>query len=231
MRLPWFLLLLLILPIRAWAAPSPFDACDGAIVQAERELGVPANILPSIGRVESGRPDLASGRVRPWPWTIDVQGQGQWFETKAAAVAAVLAWQAKGIVSIDVGCMQVNLQQHPLAFANLEQAFDPAANAIYGARFLSALHRQTGDWAQAVAFYHSQTPALGAAYRQRVLAGLGAAPALKLLATGPYAAWPPPGLAYAAIPSSTYAYQAFSPRRVALPAEAPRHALRLARRN
>jgi hypothetical protein len=71
---------------------------------------------------------------------------------------------------MDVGCMQISLLFHPTAFATLEQAFDPKANAAYGARFLADLYGQTGDWLAAAAAYHSQTPDLGAAYQQRILA-------------------------------------------------------------
>ncbi len=65
------------------------------------------------------------------------------------AVAAVRAMQARGIQSIDVGCGQINLMHHPDAFASLEQAFDPQANAVYAARFLKELFAQTGDWNKA----------------------------------------------------------------------------------
>ena len=33
--------------------------------------------------------------MRPWPWTIDADGVGQFFATKAQAVAAVAALQAQ----------------------------------------------------------------------------------------------------------------------------------------
>ena len=78
--------------------------------------------------------------------------------------------QARGVQSIDVGCMQVNLMHHPAAFASLEQAFDPAANAAYAARFLTALYADTRDWTRATAFYHSQTPERGELYQKRVAA-------------------------------------------------------------
>ena len=42
--------------------------------------------------------------MRPWPWAIDADGVGQFFATKAQAVAAVSALQAQGVHSIDVGC-------------------------------------------------------------------------------------------------------------------------------
>ena len=35
----------------------------------------------------------------------------------------------RGVRQVDVGCMQINLQSHPHAFASLEDAFDPGSNA------------------------------------------------------------------------------------------------------
>jgi hypothetical protein len=74
------------------------------------------------------------------------------------------------VASIDVGCMQVNLMHHPAAFATLEEAFDPMANALYAARFLNMLFSGSGDWPAAAAAYHSQTREIGAAYKEKVLA-------------------------------------------------------------
>ena len=54
---------------------------------------------------------------------------------------------------------------HPDAFATLGDAFDPRANAAYAGRFLNALFADGKDWARAIGAYHSETPALGDAYR------------------------------------------------------------------
>jgi hypothetical protein len=82
----------------------------------------------------------------------------------------VQALQARGVRSIDVGCMQVNLRHHPDAFPNLEAAFDPATNARYAARFLTALNATRNDWQRAASAYHSQTPEFAEPYRARVMA-------------------------------------------------------------
>ncbi len=132
-------------------------------------MNLPHRLLGAIAEVESGRPD-GFGKVHPWPWTIDVEGRGEFFASKQQAVDAVRALQAQGVRSIDVGCMQVNLMHHPNAFASLEAAFDPTANAFYAARFLNTLYGIGGSWVQATAAYHSQTPAIGADYQRRVLA-------------------------------------------------------------
>ncbi len=147
---------------------APGALCRAAIIAAERAGALPAQLLSAIGRVESGRRDPASGVLAPWPWTINAEGQGSFYDTKEQAIAAARGLQARGVRSIDVGCMQVNLMHHPDAFASLEQAFDPSANAAYAARFLTDLHAQTNDWSRAAALYHSATPELAAAYQTKV---------------------------------------------------------------
>ncbi len=154
----------------AVVAPLPPGMqCRQAIMVAERAAAVPQQLMAAIARVESGRPD-SRGVMHPWPWTINAEGAGQFFDSKEAAIAAVRTLQARGVRSIDVGCMQVNLMHHPDAFSSLDQAFDPTANAQYAARFLNDLFGQTRDWTRATAHYHSATPELGDAYQRRVAA-------------------------------------------------------------
>jgi hypothetical protein len=125
-------------------------------------------LLAAIGRVESGRRDPGTGIWGAWPWTINAEGTGAYFDTKAEAIQAVEALRARGVRSIDVGCMQVNLMHHPTAFPNLDMAFEPAVNADYAARFLIQLHEQTGDWTTATADYHSANPDEGGPYAAKV---------------------------------------------------------------
>jgi len=161
-------LLLLLLPLPALAEPGRL--CRAAIGAAEREAGIPPHLLTAIGRVESGRRDPETRAFHPWPWTINAEGRGQFFPTREAAIAEVRALQARGVRSIDIGCMQVNLRHHPHAFPDLETAFDPAANARYAARFLTELRGTRGSWEGAAAAYHSHTPEHAEPYRARVLA-------------------------------------------------------------
>ena len=151
------------------AGISPGEQCRAAIRAAERANGIPDQLMAAIGVVESGRraPD---GKINPWPWSINAEGTDFVYESKPEVMAAVRNLQAKGVRSIDVGCMQVNLMHHPDAFASLDQAFDPVENARYAARFLVELKAQTGSWEKATAWYHSATPALGEPYQQKVMA-------------------------------------------------------------
>src|SRR5271156_3795080 len=174
---PLMLLLLALLPLPvalpAWATPpaaSPAQLCEAAVATAERADRLPERMMGAIAVVETGRTDAVSGTLRPWPWTINAEGQGFFFASKQQAIEAVRELQARGVRSIDVGCMQINLMFHPHAFASLDEAFDPDANARFAAQFLIALHAENRDWPAAIAAYHSETPALGAAYRQLVMA-------------------------------------------------------------
>jgi Transglycosylase SLT domain len=151
-------------------AQAPVSPCEVAGIEAERQYTLPVGLLAAIGRVESGRWDPALGRVVPSPWAIDAAGQAQLTDSKEAALQRTRALQASGVRNVDVGCFQINLQSHPTAFANLDQAFDPTANAQYAARFLTSLHARLGSWDDAVAAYHSATPERGIPYRQLVYA-------------------------------------------------------------
>lgn len=157
------------IPSRSTGNISPGDArqCTSAIMMVERAQRIPDQFLVAMGRVESGR--YVNGELAPWPWTVNAQGKGYVYDNKAQAIAAVRAFQAQGIRSIDVGCMQVNLQQHADAFPSLEAAFDPVTNAQYAARFLVDLFNKTGSWPRAAAAYHSFTPDIGSAYQWKVL--------------------------------------------------------------
>jgi hypothetical protein len=163
---------LVVLLSLAWpslAEAQPRGPCRPAITAAERALNVPDRLMQAVAIMESGRRD-PSGSIAAWPWTINVEGVGEMFETKAQAIAAVNAHRARGARSIDVGCMQINLKHHPNAFASLEEAFDPDANTRYAAQFLQQLLAQTGSWPLAVAGYHSLTPDIGGDYAKKVLA-------------------------------------------------------------
>jgi hypothetical protein len=138
--------------------------CTRHLQHYEREYGIPAHLLSAIASTESGRYHEGLKIKLPWPWTINAEGKGYFFNTKEEAMAAAHSLQARGVVSMDVGCMQVNLYHHPDAFASLSQAFDPENNIAYSASFLRSLYQEEGSWKKAASDYHSKTPQLGNKY-------------------------------------------------------------------
>jgi hypothetical protein len=151
------LLALLAGPARADEA----DLCLLAARDAAAVSGVPLSVLLAVTLTETGRGG------RPWPWTVNVEGEGFWFETREEAVAFAEARHAAGVRSFDVGCFQLNHRWHGGSFVSIAQMFDPLAGASYAAGFLLQLRAETGDWSPAAGAYHSRTPEFASRYRAR----------------------------------------------------------------
>lgn len=151
-------------PSFAWAY-SP-DLCLRAASDVSAKSDLPAGLLPAIALVETGR--AANGVVRPWPWTLNIDGKGYWFSSKAAAAQAARKAIASGATQIDLGCFQLNHHWHGDAFTSIEQMLNPADNASYAAKFLADLKAELGSWDAAVGAYHSRTGDLADAYLARV---------------------------------------------------------------
>ncbi len=172
---------------------NPSELCAAETTAVERELGIPHGLLGAISLAETGRWDSDREASFAWPWTVMAEGRGRYFETKAEAIAEVESLVARGISNIDVGCMQINMYYHGGAFADLEEALDPAANAAYAGEYLKNLYSAAGSWTTAAGYYHSMTPERGDAYREKVLAlwdGAKRLPALSRALPAPQAEKP-----------------------------------------
>lgn len=151
-------------PARA-SAGDPSGICDQVSAIASARTGVPLAVLRAIALTETGR--TRGGQPRPWPWTVNMEGEGLWFETADAALAYVREHHANGARSFDMGCFQINYKWHHQHFSSLDEMFDPEANALYAARFLADLFAEKGNWAEAAGAYHSRNPEFATRYRER----------------------------------------------------------------
>ncbi len=156
--------------------------CDASSAAASAERGIPADVLYTITLTETGR--ARGGKLRPWPWTVNMEGAGFWFDTRAEALAYVQEKFDAGARSFDVGCFQINYKWHSQNFESIEEMFDPMANARYAARFLSELYSENPDWTIAAGKYHSRTEVYASRYRarfDRIRANLGEMPDVPLV--------------------------------------------------
>jgi len=143
----------------------PAEQCFVAAAAAERAYNAPAGILQAIALVETGRQG-ASG-WEPWPWTINVDGDGRRYDDAISAMLAAETAVSAGS-SVDVGCFQVNLKWHG-ARATTAALFDPFRSAEYAARYLTELRDVAGSWQGAAGYYHSRDPQRRIAYQRRVI--------------------------------------------------------------
>ncbi len=166
----------------ASANQSTAALCDLAARHAARDHGVPLDVLRTITRTETGRG--GKNGLQPWPWTVNMEGAGKWFETEDEARSYVFAHFKRGARSFDVGCFQINYRWHGQAFDSIDQMFDPVENAQYAALFLKQLFAEFGDWSKAAGAYHSRTPTYANKYSarfDRIRSGLGPATAVAAL--------------------------------------------------
>lgn len=163
-----FLLGCLCFPLMAKSStfdPGIEQLCDAAALRASRNWNVPLDVLLAISLTETGR--KSGGTIRPWPWTVNMEGKGVWFKSSSEARAYVREHQDRGARSFDVGCFQINHRWHGQHFSSVDAMFDPVTNADYAAQFLSQLFSELGDWGRAAGAYHSRTPELATKYRTR----------------------------------------------------------------
>lgn len=146
------------------------EICLYYTAQNEQKFALKENLLSTISLVETGRynPDHPLG-VNPWPWTVASSKGSTYHKNKKEALADIKNLQAQGIKSIDVGCMQINLKFHGDAFANVEEALEPAKNTAYAASYLKRLYGSTGSWGKAATAYHSGSPDKALKYEEKLI--------------------------------------------------------------
>lgn len=127
------------------------------------QYGVPVEVFFSIALQESGK----SGRDKflPWPWTLNIDDKGYYFDTREEAEIALLTAMEvarhKGKIGrVAVGIGQIYMPSHVNQFVSPIQALDPTENLNYAAKllaehYLNTLKEGTPDWWVAVGRYHS----------------------------------------------------------------------------
>lgn len=157
--------LAILCPADATATADLSVICDQVASEASRRTGVPISVLKAISLTETGR--KRGGAFRPWPWTVNMEGKGLWFDSETEARAYVDKEYKRGARSFDVGCFQINYKWHGEAFRSIDDMFDPLTNALYAARFLQSLYAEKGSWSSAAGAYHSRNAKFADKYQAR----------------------------------------------------------------
>jgi len=139
--------------------------CDLAAHIAAREFEIPVDVLLAITRTETGR--SGQKNLRPWPWTVNMEGAGYWFPNRSDALNFTISHHQGGATSFDIGCFQINYEWHGEFFKSVEDMFEPISNARYAAHFLEQLFLEFGSWSAAAGAFHSRTPFRAKIYAAR----------------------------------------------------------------
>lgn len=155
--------------------------CFAEIPRAYRivadQYGVPAEVFFAIALQESGK--SGEDKFLPWPWTLNINNKGYYFDTREEAEMALIAAMENAkrqgkVGRVAVGLGQIYMPSHVTQFVSPIQALDPTRNLHYAARLLAEHYqatRQEGspDWWVAVGRYHTPSNTkLATAYRQLV---------------------------------------------------------------
>ena len=127
------------------------------------QYGVPVEVFFAIALQESGK--SGKDKFLPWPWTLNIDRKGYYFDTREEAEMALLkamneAKQNGKIGRVAVGLGQIYMPSHVSQFESPIQALDPARNLNYAAQLLVEHYSNTikdgrPDWWVAVGRYHS----------------------------------------------------------------------------
>lgn len=75
---------------------SESHKCSKMFPHFEKKFRIPLDTLHSIALRESGRRHKDHRIVVVWPWTVNVEGQGHYFDSKREAIAFVRKQIIKG---------------------------------------------------------------------------------------------------------------------------------------
>ncbi|MEX0828149.1 MAG: lytic transglycosylase domain-containing protein [Haliea sp.] len=153
---------------------------SASVVAAEREVydlvskyvGVPGDVLYAMAQTESGR--WVEGRIEPWPWTLNIEGDAQYFADREAMFEALMKALRGDQLSVDVGPMQLNWSWQFDRLQSPWRITDPVINIKVAAEVLRDHYDRARDWHIAVGHYHRPSEAsakdrsIAENYRRRV---------------------------------------------------------------
>tara|TARA_R110002110_G_scaffold12718_1_gene60830 strand:+ start:24304 stop:24888 length:585 start_codon:yes stop_codon:yes gene_type:complete len=133
------------------------------------EYDLPPALLYAVALTESGQSALSEGRFRPWPWALNINGEGHYFTSRQEALQMLQAALIHTNSSVDIGLMQINWRYHGAALGSAWQALDPYHNLRVAAAILRDCLNEHANWMQTAGCYHAPNDRTRAqAYASRV---------------------------------------------------------------
>jgi hypothetical protein len=138
-------------------------------VQIANQYEIPPVLLYAVALTESGQSSLSGGQFRPWPWTLNINGEGHYFPSRQAAWQALQTSVVGSNNSVDIGLMQISWRYHRAALGSAWQALDPYHNLTVAAAILRDCQEENTCWIERVGCYHAPNDSVRAKrYARRV---------------------------------------------------------------
>lgn len=154
-----------------WSTAAASQSIPVGYQQVASEYGLPPGLLYAVALTESGQSSLSDGQVRPWPWALNIDGEGHYFPSRQVAWRALQAALTETKTSVDIGLMQISWRFHRSALGSSWQALDPYHNLRVAAAILRDCFVEHTQWIQSAGCYHAPNdPARADRYGQRVKA-------------------------------------------------------------
>lgn len=78
---------------------------------AASSAGIPSEVLYAVALTESGL--RIEGKLKPWPWTLNIAGKGRFFKSREdACMALTHSLKSTSAKRVDVGVAQINYGYH-----------------------------------------------------------------------------------------------------------------------
>ncbi|HBX71741.1 MAG TPA: lytic transglycosylase [Halieaceae bacterium] len=152
-----------------WSTAAQSQSVPVGYQQIASEYGLPPGLLYAVALTESGQSSLSDGQFRPWPWALNIDGEGHYFPSRQRAWLALETVLTETKTSVDIGLMQISWRYHRSVLGSSWQALDPYHNLRVGAHILAQCYQQRLEWWSAAGCYHAPNNAtLARRYQARV---------------------------------------------------------------
>lgn len=161
-----------LMTVYLWGVGSPpviaQDVPPPAYQIAAAATDIPSTVLYAVALQESGR--SINGKLRPWPWTLNVAGKSFYFESSDDACAHLTTTlKTTSAKRVDVGLGQINVGYHGHRVGKPCDLLNPYLNLAIAGKILTEQHRPGQDWLVTMGKYHSPANSTAAArYRASV---------------------------------------------------------------
>ena len=128
-----------------------------------KKKSVPLDVIFALAITETNIP-LDSGKSLPWPYTININGESEYFNTSPEMIERAYELKQQGKIHFDCGLFQVNWKWNGRHRASsIEEACKPNSNGRIAADILKEYFSKNGSWVESAGKYHNPSNNNGAA--------------------------------------------------------------------